>query len=102
MRDRFGHYKTSHPVTFEEQTVQFNAPVKKTKKKKRKKLIKDVVTSICVIVSFVMSDLSDAQHSFCALLPANKNLSQTSHRNRVITVCKQFENTDDTAPISVR
>lgn len=56
------------------------------------------MTSICVIVSFVISDLSDARHSSCASLPANENRRQTSHRSGMIRVCKQFENTDDTAP----
>lgn len=78
MNGRFGHYKTINPCC------------------------KDVVTSIFVILSFVINNLSDAQqHSFCVSLPTNKNLSQTSHRNRMITVCKQFENTDDMAPVSV-
>lgn len=67
MNDKFGHYKTTHPVTLMEQTVQFNTP-----EGEKKTLIKDVVTSICVILSFVISDLSDALHSFCASLPANK------------------------------
>ena len=81
VNDRLGHYKTTclHTIHFAVQgSISYNS-----------KPVRMFQISICVILSLAVS----------LLLPSNRNLSQTS---TLIPVCKQFENTDDTVPISVK